>query len=324
MTLPLQEESISTTDTIDLAVREVRPVAEDCIVMVLETADGAELPEWSPGAHIDLILGDDLVRQYSLCGDPADRSRWRIGILREPESRGGSEFLHDSVRAGATLTARGPRNHFPLQPSDHYLFVAGGIGITPILTMIHAAERQGASWRLLYGGRRRASMAFLDELDGFGDKIQVCPQDECGLLDLTSYLSTAPAGTAVYCCGPEPLIAATEEICATKALPLHVERFAPKQDADVGANEEFEVVCAESDITVTVPADSTILAEVRKVGIEVLSSCSEGTCGTCEADVLEGEPDHRDSVLTPQERASNESMMICVSRCVGKRLVLDL
>lgn len=324
MTQLLHRESASAIDTIELTVREVASVAEDCITLVLGKPDDGDLPDWSPGAHIDLVLGDDLVRQYSLCGDPADKSRWRIGVLREPESRGGSRFIHDSVREGSTLTVRGPRNHFPLIPNDRYLFVAGGIGITPILTMVRAAESAGAEWRLLYGGRRRASMAFIAELSAYGDRVQICPQDECGLLDLTSFLDSASADTAIYCCGPEPLIAATEAICATKVLPLHVERFAARSDSDGAVNEEFEVVCAESEVTVTVPVDSTILAEVRKVGIEVLSSCSEGTCGTCEVDVLEGIPDHRDSILTPEERKSGESMMICVSRCVGKRIVLDI
>lgn len=324
MTQLLHRGSATPTDTIELTVCEVVPVAEDCVVLVLAKPDGGELPDWTPGAHIDLMLSDDLVRQYSLCGDPADKTRWRIGVLREPDSRGGSRFIHDAVREGSTLTVQGPRNHFPLIPNDRYLFVAGGIGITPILTMVRAAEAAGAQWRLLYGGRRRESMAFVGELSGYGDRVQICPQDECGLLDLASYLNDAPAGTAVYCCGPEPLIAATETICTAKELPLHVERFSPRPDSEGAVSEEFEVVCAESGITVTVPADSTILAEVRKVGIEVLSSCSEGTCGTCEVDILEGVPDHRDSVLTPEDRKSGESMMICVSRCVGKRIVLDI
>lgn len=324
MTQLLHRNSATATDTIELTVREVATVADDCVVLVLERPDGGELPDWAPGAHIDLVLGDDLVRQYSLCGDPADTSRWRIGVLREPKSRGGSRFIHDTVREGSTLTVRGPRNHFPLVTADHYLFVAGGIGITPIMTMVAAAESQGAQWRLLYGGRRRESMAFVGELAVYGDRVRIRPQDEYGLLDLASYLEDAPADTAVYCCGPEPLIAATEAICTAKGLPLHVERFSPRPDAAGVVNEAFEVVCAESGVTVTVAADSTILAEVRKAGIEVLSSCSEGTCGTCEVDVLDGVPDHRDSVLTPEERKSGESMMICVSRCVGKRIVLDI
>jgi ferredoxin-NADP reductase len=324
MTQTLNREDENATDTITLTVRTVTQAADDCVALVLEKADGSELPCWTPGAHIDLILGEDLVRQYSLCGDPSDRLTWHVAVLREPDSRGGSTYVHDRVHAGSTLTARGPRNHFALEPSEHYLFVAGGIGITPILAMVRSAEAAGARWRLLYGGRRRASMTFLDELQTYGERVIIRPQDEFGLLDLAAFLGDAAKDTAVYCCGPEPLIAAVEDACAARQLTLHVERFAPRPIADATPNQPFEVVCAEAGITLTVPADSTILKEVRKAGIEVLSSCSEGTCGTCETDVLEGAPDHRDSVLTPEERKAGESMMICVSRCVGQRLVLDL
>jgi ferredoxin-NADP reductase len=324
MTQPLPRESAQTEDGIDLVVGDVERIADDCIALVLEKADAGALPAWEPGAHIDLILSDDLIRQYSLCGDPSDTHSWRVGILREADSRGGSSYLHEHVNVGTRLTAHGPRNHFPLIPSERYLFVAGGIGITPILSMIRAAEAAGAQWTLLYGGRQRTSMAFVDELEKYGDRVVIRPQDEYGLLDLTGFLDDAEQDTAVYCCGPEPLIAATEAACARAALPLHVERFAPKPIVNAAPNEEFEVVCTESGITVTVPADSTILKEVRKAGIEVLSSCSEGTCGTCETDVLDGTPDHRDSVLTPEERKAGESIMVCVSRCIGKRIVLGL
>lgn len=314
----------TAADPINVVVRDVESIADDCIALVLERSGGGDLPGWEPGAHIDLVMGGGLVRQYSLCGDPADTTSWRVGVLREPNSRGGSIYLHDRVRAGSELIAQGPRNHFPLVPSSSYLFVAGGIGITPIMTMVRAAEAAGADWRLLYGGRRRESMAFVDELEKYGEQVLVRPEDEHGLLDLAGFLAGAGSGTAVYCCGPEPLIAAMEQACDNASLPLHVERFAPKPVVSTVVNEEFEVVCDASGITVTVPADSTIIAEVRKAGIEVLSSCSEGTCGTCETDILEGVPDHRDSVLTPEDRKTGESMMICVSRCIGKRLVLDL
>jgi ferredoxin-NADP reductase len=324
MTQLLHREDENATETIKLTVCTAERIAEDCISLVFEKTGGGELPAWAPGAHIDLILAEDLIRQYSLCGDPSDKFSWRVGILRELESRGGSSYLYDHVSAGSTLTAQGPRNHFALEPSERYLFVAGGIGITPILPMIKSVEAAGGRWRLLYGGRRRTSMAFVDELEKYGDRVSVRPQDEHGLLDLAGFLGDARHGTAVYCCGPEPLIAAVEETCAALSLPLHVERFAPKPIVNAAPNEDFEVVCAESGITLTIPADSTILAEARKAGIEVLSSCSEGTCGTCETDVLEGVPDHRDSVLTPEERRAGESMMICVSRCIGTRLVLDL
>lgn len=318
--------SSTVAEPINVEVRDVERIADDCIALVLERSGGGDLPAWEPGAHIDLVMGAGLVRQYSLCGDPADTTSWRVGVLREPNSRGGSIYLHDRVQAGSALIAQGPRNHFPLVSSGHYLFVAGGIGITPILTMVRAAEAAGADWRLLYGGRRRGSMAFLDEFEKYGDRVLVRPEDEYGLLDLAGFLADAVPDTAVYCCGPERLIAAMEDACQKTPFPLslHVERFAPKPAVSELVNEEFEVVCEASGITLTIPADSTILKEVQKAGIDVLSSCSEGTCGTCETDIVEGMPDHRDSVLTPEDRKTGESMMICVSRCVGKRLVLDL
>lgn len=188
--------------------------------------------------------------------------------------------------------------------------------------MLAAADAAGAEWTLLYGGRTRQSMAFTEELRRYGDRVTVAPQDEAGLLDLSSVLDDLPEGTLVYCCGPGPLLDAVEERCP--AGVLHVERFSPKEQQRTGDDEEFEVVLQQSGRTLTVPADASVLDTVRAAGVEVLFSCTEGTCGTCETDVVEGTPDHRDSVLTDEEREAGETMLICVSRCRGKRLVLDL
>ena len=302
----------------EVVVAERCLVAEDVVALTLVAADGSPLPGWSPGAHVDLLLRDGLERQFSLCGDPDDARAWRVAVLREPAGRGGSAYVHDELAAGARVRVRGPRNHFALEPAASYLFVAGGIGITPILPMLAAADRAGADWRLLYGGRRRATMAFLDRLAAYGDRVDVSPQDETGLLDLDAALGTPAPGTLVYCCGPEPLLRAVEERCA--AWPqgaLHTERFAPAardEDAAAEPGEAFEVELAGSGRTVAVPPGTSILAALESAGLAVLSSCQEGTCGTCETGVLEGEPDHRDVVLTPAERAANDVMMICVSR----------
>jgi ferredoxin-NADP reductase len=228
---------------------------------------------------------------------------------------------------GDVVRIRGPRNNFELAPSPRYLFIAGGIGITPILVMISAAEAAGADWRLVYGGRHRASMAFLDELARYGDRVTVCPQDETGLLDLDTLLGIPVADTLVYCCGPEPLLAAVEQRCAFwPRRALHVERFSAKPLTAPSRAEAFEVVLARSELTLTVPPDRSILDVVDDAGVGVLSSCAEGTCGTCETPVLEGEPDHRDSVLDEDERERERGacMMICVSRSRSPRLVLDL
>ena len=310
----------------ELLVQKAEVVAEDVVALTLVSPTGETLPSWSPGAHIDLVLADDLIRQYSLCGSPGDDTAWRIGVLRTPDSRGGSQRVHDTLTEGATVAIRGPRNHFQLVAASNYLFIAGGIGITPILPMIAQAEAAGADWRLLYGGRHRASMAFLPELARYGDKVTVVPQDEAGFLDLDAALGTPQAGTLVYCCGPEGLLSAVETRCASWPTgSLHLERFAAKpQETSAVADETFELVLQQTGVTVTVRPDQSVFQAALEAGANVLGSCMEGVCGTCETEVVEGDVDHRDSVLNDDERASNEFMMICVSRCKSKRLVLDI
>ncbi len=324
-----------------MRVEAKTPLADDVVALTLVPAAGAVLPPWEPGAHVDLHLGPGLIRPYSLCGDPADRDRWRVAVLREPDGRGGSHFVHSALAVGTELTVTGPRNHFRLAGADRYLFIAGGIGITPILPMLAEASRRGRPWRLTYGGRRRASMAFLGELAAWDERVTICPQDECGLLDLGALLGTPQPGTAVYCCGPGPLLAAAEARCA--AWPpgtLHVERFTPGADAAggtsapmgpgaasdpaAGGDSPLEVELASNGRVIAVPCGTSVLAALRGAGLELLSSCEEGTCGTCETGVLGGVPDHRDSVLEPAEREAGDIMMICVSRAQTPRLVLDL
>ena len=301
-------------------------VAREVIALTLEKPGGSPLPQWQPGAHIDVIMDNGLVRQYSLCGDPADTNRWRIAVLREVEGRGGSEHIHDTVRADSKIMVRGPRNHFEFVPSPRYIFVAGGIGITPLLPMMAAAAQRGDQFTTIYGGRSRSSMAFVSEVAGHGDCVMLRPQDECGLLDLDSILGEPAADTLVYCCGPEPLLAAVENKCASWPLgALRVERFAPRRLAgQPAANEPFTVVASRSGQIYEIPPDQSILAVLEDAGEEVYYSCTEGTCGTCETEVLEGEIDHRDSVLSPAEQSAGDKMMICVSRCKGTRLVLDI
>ncbi|NIY69418.1 PDR/VanB family oxidoreductase [Streptomyces malaysiensis] len=299
-----------------------RVIAADGVVMVsLRDRDGGELPAWSPGAHIDLSLGRGLVRQYSLCGDPSERDVWRIGVLRQRDSRGGSAFVHDRLHPGVTLSGRGPRNHFRFEGSvGEYLFIAGGIGITPLIPMIAAAEAAGARWVLHYGGRNNASMALRDELSRFDDKVHLYPQDEVGLPDLDAILRDAGPEAIVYCCGPDSLLEAAEKVAARHGLTIRVERFAPKAVAAPKWDGPFEVVLSQTGITITVPPGRSILDVAEDAGAMVVSSCQEGTCGTCETPVLEGIPDHRDSLLTDE----TNTMMICVSRAACPRLVLDL
>ena len=309
-----------------LVVTSRAAVADGVITLDLRDPGGATLPGWSPGAHIDLLLGCGLTRQFSLCGDPADPARWRIAVLREPGGRGGSAYVHDAVVEGSLVRARGPRNHFRLEPADRYLFIAGGIGITPILPMLATADTDGRPWTLTYGGRAAASMAFrADLLARYPGRVRIRPQDQTGLLDLAGILDGLQPGTLVYCCGPPPLLDALADHCAGwPAGMLHVERFTPAAAAGAPPGPGFEIELAQAGLTLTVPPGQSILEVVEAAGVTVLSSCTEGTCGTCETAVLAGLPEHRDSVLSPAEQAAADTMMICVSRSLTPRLVLDI
>ncbi|WP_150236445.1 PDR/VanB family oxidoreductase [Nocardiopsis quinghaiensis] len=310
---------------IELEVRSKEAAARGVAVLTLARPDSGRLPDWTPGAHIDLALPTGQVRQYSLCGDRWDPCAYRVGVLREPGGRGGSAHIHDELAVGERVTAGGPRNNFPLVPSPRYLFIAGGIGITPLLPMVHQAHILDADWHLLYGGRSRASMAFLDELAPHGDRVSVVPQDERGLPDLAAALGWAGPDAKVYCCGPEPLLAAVEEACAERPPGvLRTERFVARDQGAPVRGEPFQVELARSGRTLTVVPGQSVLRAVGEAGANVLSSCRQGTCGTCETGVLSGTPDHRDSVLDDDERAAGDRMLICVSRAVSDRLVLDL
>lgn len=316
-------------DVLAVTVVERRHLAAQVIGLTFERADGGVFPSWSPGAHVDLILDSGLTRQYSLAGRPEERHRLSIAVQREVESRGASVAVHETLRVSSRVRLRGPRNHFELVDSDRYLLVAGGIGVVPLLPMVREMQASGRDWQLLYGGRSRASMAFVDDLLEIDrDRVLIRPQDEFGLLDLDRFLGSPPAGTHVYCCGPAPLLDAIESQAATwtSGTQLHVERFDPKVDLDQLAQTDraVHITLVRSGIELDVPPTVSILDKVREAGVNILSSCQEGTCGTCEVRVLGGRPDHRDSVLTDEEQDSNEYMLICVSRALTPDLELDL
>jgi ferredoxin-NADP reductase len=287
-----------------LLVASRQEVADGVVQLRLE---GRDLPRWEPGAHLDLVLPSGLVRQYSLCGDPADTSSYTVATRLVADGRGGSREVHEQVAEGMELEVRGPRNRFPLVEAASYVFVAGGIGITPILPMLRALP-EGAEWRLLYCGRSRESMPFVAELERL-DRVSVV----VGVPELDAL--AVPEGAAVYCCGPEGLMAAVEE----RFPQVQLERFTPRAAAPGAA---FEVELRRSGRTLTVPADSSVLAAVRAELPNTLYSCEQGFCGTCQQRVLEGEVDHRDELLTDAERG--DSMLICVSRARSERLVLDM
>jgi ferredoxin-NADP reductase len=308
----------------ELRVTAMRWEADGVVSLVLTDPESKPLEAWEPGAHVDLCLPNGLVRQYSLCGDPEDLSYYRIAILRDHTSRGGSSFVHESLRPGHLVTVRGPRNNFDFLPAQRYLFIAGGIGITPLLPMVHAADRAGAQWHLVYGGRRRLSMAFLDELANYGDRVEIAPQDETGMLDLARL--AAEETTKIYCCGPEPLLKAVEtRFSGLRADALQIERFVPKAlDVDRDCDRGFSVVCNRSGLRVEVDASTSVLNALQAAGLDLPSSCEEGMCGTCETRIVTGDVEHRDSVLSVAEQQANESLMICVSRSRSDVLVLDL
>lgn len=295
-------------------------VAEGVVLLTLAATDGGQLPAWTPGAHVDLLLAPGLERQYSLCGDPAETGRWQVAVLREPAGRGGSAHVHERVAVGERLQVRGPRNNFAFTAEGEVAFVAGGIGITALLPMIGAAEGAGAPWRLLYAGRSRRTMAFVADLvERFPDRVEVYAADEGRRLDVAADLG---AGEVVYACGPRRLLDALEERCP--AGTLHVERFEAKEFGEPVWDGDFEVELAMTGVTITVPPGRSILEVAEEAGALVVSSCREGTCGTCETAVLEGEVEHRDSVLSPEEQGYSDVMMVCVSRAACPRLVLEL
>lgn len=302
-------------------VRSLSLEADDILTVEFESASGP-LAAWEPGAHIDLVLPDAPVRQYSLCGDPAS-VRYRIAVLKEHDSRGGSRAVHERLRPGDTVTLRGPRNHFVLEPAEEYLFIAGGIGITPILPMVRAAKARGARWRLLYLGSRRSRMAFLDELGRLGDGVAILPGDEFGRVDLAAEISAHPAAL-VYACGPERMLSHLRELLpeSEDADRLRLEYFsAPAVEYEPGG--AFMVRLARSAVELRVEPEQSVLEVIRSAGVDVLTDCEEGICGSCETRVLEGEIEHRDYVLTAQEKARMDCMMVCVSRAACPLLVLD-
>lgn len=316
---------MSARDVARLRVQSKTAAADGVVAVELVAADGGRLKDWTPGSHIDLVLPNGMTRQYSLCGDRWDPRQYRLGVLREPGGSGGSAYVHDALEVGDVVGAGGPRNNFPLVPSPEYLFVAGGIGITPLLPMVRQAELLGARWRLLYGGRTRAAMAFLDELDACGDRVEVRPQDEHGLLDLPGFLGAPRPGVTIYACGPAPLLDAVEHTCS--AWPPHTlrtERFVGDNSAAPARAAPFEVELARTGGSVTVATEASVLDALADAGVDVLSSCRQGTCGTCETTVLAGRPEHRDAILEDHERTADDCMFVCVSRSLSDRLVLDL
>ncbi|MFT4085217.1 MAG: PDR/VanB family oxidoreductase [Nocardioides sp.] len=323
---------MSLTEPLKLQVDALHRPVTDVLVLDLVAAGGDDLPAWEPGAHLELEVGAGVIRHYSLCGDSVDPGRWRIAVLREPEGRGGSRLLHESLEVGAPLVVHRVLQRFTMPARPSYVFLAGGIGITPIAAMVARAEAEGADWRLYYLGRSRDRMYLADELERrWPERVVVHPSEERGRLDLTALVGALPDGTSLVCCGPDGLTHQAGAAARARGLDFHHESFGadPLADSpDDGGHhtgpESFEVELASTGAVVPVGADQTVLDAVADAGAIVVSSCREGYCGTCETAVLAGAVDHRDTVLTPEEQQDATVMMICVSRSLGPRLVLDL
>ncbi|MCE9660767.1 MAG: PDR/VanB family oxidoreductase [Burkholderiales bacterium] len=316
-----------------LEVSDVRAEALDVLLVELRAAGGGPLEPFEPGAHLEFELPNGLIRHYSLTNDWRERDRYVVGVGRAANGRGGSDFIHQSLRRGGRLTASAPRNNFALDPAAaSYLFVAGGIGVTPIMSMVRRCAAEGRDWRLVYAARNAQRAAFYETLRAFGDRVHFHFDDQAGaVLDARRWLATRSEGQHVYCCGPQPLMRAVREGAAHYPPDcVHFEYFvgtAAKALAEApaaGTGEgEFRVDLKRSKLSLVVPAELSILEVLEANGVKVPFSCREGLCRTCETTVCEGEVEHRDYVLSAAERAESKTMMVCVSRSRSAVLVLD-
>ncbi|MFI1919644.1 PDR/VanB family oxidoreductase [Nocardia sp. NPDC020380] len=306
--------------SVELTNRQIVATDQDVVQLTFARADGVELPRWQPGCHLDVYLPSGRQRSYSLCGDPQDRHTYRIAVRRIPAGGGGSRDLH-ALPVGTMLSISHPRNGFPFQYSPRALFIAGGIGVTPILPMVRAAQRLHMDWRFVYCGRSEDSLPFLPEITTWDpQRTRIRLDDEHGLPTAADLLGTDLTSTAVYVCGPPPMIESVRTmIDDTDAVAFHFERFSAAPVVDGTA---FELQFASTGEIVEVSANETLLDVVRKHRPNVGYSCQQGFCGTCKTRVLAGTPDHRDHRLSVSEQA--DSMLICVSRARSDRLVLDL
>lgn len=319
------QQALGTIVTLSVRVKSVTWEAPNVLSYELRPLEGMEVPPFTAGAHIDLTLANGLVRSYSLVNSQSERHRYVIAVQKDRASRGGSKWIHENLRPGDVVTVNGPRNNFALdETAEKTIFIAGGIGITPIMSMIERMRVLGRDWELTYCVRKRDGAAFLESLEKEPQVRFNCDEEPGGkMLDIAALVKAAPANAHLYCCGPSPMLAAFEE--ATKDLArerVHVEYFTAKEPPAVEGG--FKVVLAKSGRELTILPGKTILDTLREYGFDVPYSCGQGVCGTCETKVLEGVPDHRDLILSDKERASNQRMMICCSGSKSEKLVLDL
>jgi len=313
-------------DSLVLRVTAIRYLAETIREFEFRHPLGRALPPTAPGAHLDLRLPGGLSRSYSLVNAPGDDERYLVAVNRDPASRGGSSYLCETLRVGDRVDTSLPLNTFPLVESEHSVFFAGGIGITPILSMVRSIARSGRSWTLHYAARSRAAAAYLPELgelEKVGGTLHFHDDAVEGrAMEISALVDSAPEQAHLYCCGPARMIDAFEAAAlARDASQVHVERFTNFVEA---SQESFKVILKRKGLELEIPAGRTIMEVLQENGVRVAYSCREGVCGTCETRVLEGEPDHKDKVLSDRERGSNKVMMICCSGAKSPLLVLDI
>jgi tetrachlorobenzoquinone reductase len=324
---PTLESHKAQPGLIDARLTEIVPVARDTNLYRFQRVDGARLPAYKPGAHIDLHLPNGMIRQFSLCQPDADPESYVVGIKRDPASRGGSVYIFDKMKVGDEIKISAPRNNFPLvESTDPIVLVAGGIGITPIWCMAQELIAQQRPWKLHYSCRTRDEMAFLEPLQKLDpEAVQLHFDDEAGgkFLDLAAAIAAAPAGAHFYCCGPKAMLTAFEAAAANRPRGnVHVEYFTAK--AEAATTGGFWVELARSGEEYYIPEGKKILEVLFDAGVDVDYSCELGICGECVTRVISGIPEHRDSVLSEEEQDANDKVMICCCGCKTERLVLDM
>lgn len=308
--------------------KQVNVLTPDILSVELHAKD-TQLPGFDAGSHIDVYLPSGTIRQYSLCNQPNKDGFYKIAILKDSNSRGGSVEAHQILKNDIEIEISTPRNHFGLVNAEKYIFIAGGIGITPLLSMIYTLEAQGKNnWELHYGGRSLETMAFIEDLSVFNDKVKFVPFEEKGLIDLETIVQSMDENAVIYSCGPAPMLNALKDCCErlNKSKQLHIEHFGkdPNVETDAKNDHSFELKLANSNLILTVNEGQTIKEVLIEAGVEVPFSCEEGYCGSCETKVLDGIPEHNDSLLSDEEKASNKYVMVCVARCKSKTLTLAL
>ena len=325
--------SAATVTAAGLQVRVVRKAieAQDICSLELAAVDGAALPPFAAGSHVDVQLPGGLVRQYSLCNDPGETHRYLIAVLRDPASRGGSSAVHDRVHEGDLLTIGAPKNHFALaHDASHHLLLAGGIGVTPLLCMAERLAHTGGAFEMHYCTRSVARTAFRERIAAAPYAAQVSFHHDDGpagqQVDLPALLAAPAPGRHLYVCGPRGFMDAVLATARAQGWPesaIHVEFFGAEV-APAAGDQAFEVMLASSGRVIRVAADRSVAQALADAGVNLPTSCEQGVCGTCLTRVIEGEPDHRDLYLTPEEQAANDQFLPCCSRARSARLVLDL